>query len=360
MGAGAKDGSRAREARLYQMQEGGWNPPYDVLLLFGVSSACLARRGLQRIIADARRDRVLCEGVDGMVAKILDGTRVAARIRGEAGQIVRDVTARKGRPKLAGVLVGGAPAAKAYAASQQKQCELVGIDYQLCELPDRTTAKDLTARLGELNADPTVTGIIVQLPLPEGIDPAKVQLCIDPYKDVEGVNPANIGMVFEGEPIIAPCTALAVMALVRESGVPIEGAEAVVVGHSRIVGKPVALMLVNELATVTTCHIATRDLASHTRRAEILVVAVGKPALITADMVKPGAVVIDVGINRIRETGPDGEPRRRIVGDVDFEAVCQVAGAISPVPGGVGSVTTAMLLRNTAEAARQQIEAAQA
>ena len=236
----------------------------------------------------------------------------------------------------------------------------MGIDYQLCELPDSATAKDLTARLGELNADPTVTGIIVQLPLPEGIDPAKVQLQIDPYKDVEGVNPVNIGMVFEGEPIIAPCTALAVMALVRESGVQIEGAEAVVVGHSRIVGKPVALMLVNELATVTTCHIATRDLASHTRRAEILVVAVGKPGLITADMVKPGAVVIDVGINRIRETGPDGELRRRIVGDVDFEGASQVAGAISPVPGGVGSVTTAMLLRNTAEAARQQIDAARA
>ena len=161
--------------------------------------------------------------------------------------------------------------------------------------------------------------------------------------------------MFYEEPIFAPCTALSAMALVRESGAAIRGAEAVVVGHSRIVGKPIALLLTNEMATVTTCHVATRDLAEHTRRADILVVAVGKRGLITSAMVKPGAVVIDVGINRWREVGPDGQAMSRIAGDVDFEAVSRVAGAISPVPGGVGSVTTATLLRNTAEAARRRM-----
>jgi methylenetetrahydrofolate dehydrogenase (NADP+)/methenyltetrahydrofolate cyclohydrolase len=290
-----------------------------------------------------------------MPAKIIDGTKVAAEIRSEAAVIVREVAGAWGRPRLVAVMVGDASAARAYAASQRKQCDLVGIEYRLQELRAETSAVDLCGQIDALNADRAVRGIMVHLPLPAGIDPAEIQLRIDRHKDVEGVNPANIGMMFYGEPVIAPCTALAVMALLRESGVRIEGAEAVVVGHSNIAGKPVGLLLLNEMATVTVCHVATRELAGHTRRADILVVAVGKAGLIGPGMVKPGAVVIDVGINRVREVDGQGKPQERIVGDVAFEAVREVAGAISPVPGGVGAVTTAVLLRNTAEAARRQV-----
>jgi methylenetetrahydrofolate dehydrogenase (NADP+)/methenyltetrahydrofolate cyclohydrolase len=211
------------------------------------------------------------------------------------------------------------------------------------------------AKIDRLNADPSVTGIILQLPLPEHIDTAAAQYRVDPYKDVEGVNPANIGWLFYREPIIAPCTALAVNEMVRRSGTTVRGAAAVVVGQSRIVGKPITMFLLDQMATVTGCHIATRDLAAHTRAADILVVAVGKPQLIGRDHVKPGAVVIDVGINRVREKSPDGKTVRRTVGDVDFDAVSQIASAITPVPGGIGPLTVAMLLRNTVEAACKQL-----
>jgi len=187
------------------------------------------------------------------------------------------------------------------------------------------------------------------------VDPAAMQYRIDPYKDVEGVNPANIGFCFYGQPIIAPCAALATVELVRASGVEVCGAEAVVVGQGAIVGRPITTFLLQQMATVTGCHVATRDLAAHTRRADILVVAVGRAGLITREHVKPGAVVIDVGVNRVKTTGADGQTVTKTVGDVDFEGVSEVAGAITPVPGGVGPMTVAVLLRNTVEAAKKQL-----
>jgi methylenetetrahydrofolate dehydrogenase (NADP+)/methenyltetrahydrofolate cyclohydrolase len=201
-----------------------------------------------------------------------------------------------------------------------------------------------------LNEDPRVTGILLNLPLPEGLDTPAMQYAIDPYKDVEGVNPANIGLLFYDQPIIAPCTALAVREVLKEAGVAVRGQEAVVVGQGSVAGKPVSLFLLQQMATVTCCHIATRDLARHTRRADILVVAVGKPGLITGEHVKPGATVVDVGINRVT----DDSGGHRIVGDVAFDEVRNVAGVLTPVPGGVGPVTVAILLRSAAEAARKQ------
>ncbi len=290
-----------------------------------------------------------------MPATILDGAAYAAEIRAEVTRQVAWHNAHHGPIKLVAVLVGSDAAGRIYAESQRKLSVKVGVQYELVELPDSATQAELLTVIDRLNADPGVTGIILQLPLPPHIDTAAAQYRIDPYKDVEGVNPANIGLLFYGEPIIAPCTALAVTELVRRSGVTERGANAVVIGQSRIVGKPVTMFLLERMATVTGCHIATRDLAAHTRQADILVVAVGKPRLVGADLVKPGAVVIDVGINRISERDDSGKEIRRTVGDVDFESVAAVAGAISPVPGGVGPLTVAMLLRNTVEAARKQL-----
>jgi len=229
------------------------------------------------------------------------------------------------------------------------------VQYELVELPRSTSQSQLLDEIDRLNADPSVTGIILQLPLPEHLDTAAAQYRIDPYKDVEGVNPANIGWLFYRQPILAPCTALAVNEMIRRSGATIRGAHAVVVGQSRIVGKPVTMFLLDQMATVTGCHIATRDLPAHTRQADILVVAVGQPRLIGPQHVKPGAVIIDVGINRVPSTDADGRPTHRTVGDVDFQAVLPIASAITPVPGGVGPLTVAMLLRNTVEAAHKQL-----
>jgi methylenetetrahydrofolate dehydrogenase (NADP+)/methenyltetrahydrofolate cyclohydrolase len=205
----------------------------------------------------------------------------------------------------------------------------------------------LSGVIASLNRDPSVSGIMLHLPLPGHLDATAMQYQIDPVKDVEGVNPANIGYVVYGHTLIAPCTALAVIELIKLTGVPLRGAEAVVVGASEIAGKPISLLLTEQMATVTLCHIATRDLAAHTRRAEVLVVAVGKPGLIGADFIREGAVVIDVGINRV--TLPDGS--KKTVGDVDSGPVSKKAGWVSPVPGGVGPVTVAMLLKNTIRAA---------
>jgi len=290
-----------------------------------------------------------------MPAKVLDGDAYAAEIRANVTRAVARYNAEHGQIKLCAVLVGTDSAGRLYADRQRRLSTVVGVWYELVELPEQTSQTELLAEIDRLNADPTVTGIILQLPLPEHIDTAAAQYRIDPYKDVEGVNPANIGWLFYGEPIIAPCTALAVTEMIRRSGVTVRGANAVVVGQSRIVGKPVTMFLLDQLATVTGCHIATRDLAAHTRAADILVVAVGKPHLIGVDHVKPGAVVIDVGINRIKTPDAHGKLARRTVGDVDFEAVAAVAAAITPVPGGVGPLTVAMLLRNTVEAARKQL-----
>ncbi|MFO0837068.1 MAG: bifunctional 5,10-methylenetetrahydrofolate dehydrogenase/5,10-methenyltetrahydrofolate cyclohydrolase [Phycisphaerae bacterium] len=291
-----------------------------------------------------------------MPARILDGAAYAAEIRESVAAQVREFEARHAPVRLCALLVGQDEASKLYAASQQRQCAKVGIDYELAEMPAGTTQNELHARIDELNANAAVTGVILQLPLPPALDSAAAQYRIDPYKDVEGVNPANIGLLFYGEPIIAPCTALAVNEMIRRSGMTVRGAHAVVVGQSRIVGKPVTMFLTTQDATVTACQKFTRDLSAHTRSADLLIVAIGQARAITADYVRPGAVVIDVGINRVVERDAAGNEQARTVGDVDFEGVSQVAGALTPVPGGVGPLTVAMLLRNTVEAARKQLQ----
>jgi len=289
-----------------------------------------------------------------MAARIIDGNTVAGRIRTEVAAASAELTEQGHKPRLAAVLVGQPHAGVVYARSQARNCEALGIDYELVQLSEDCSADGLARRIETLNADPAITGIILLLPLPDGIDPHQMQHRIDLYKDVEGVNPANIGLVFYGQPIIAPCTALAVREIVTETGIALRGCRAAVVGQGAIVGRPTAVLLVQADATVCCCNEFTDELASYTRQADLLVVAAGKAGLITADHVKPGAVVIDVGINRLSVPAADGKTTTRIVGDVDFEKVREVAGAITPVPGGVGPVTVAMLLRNTIEAARKQ------
>ena len=285
-------------------------------------------------------------------AKLLDGKAIAARIRQSVALEVSSLTAA-GKPiQLVTVLVGNSPAARVYAGNQAKTCRELGIGYTLRELPEHISQQQLNAVLQSLAADHSVTGIMVQLPLPPHLNTQETQYGIDVIKDVEGVNPANIGHVVYGHSIIAPCTAAAVVEMIASTGVSLTGKEVVVVGASRIAGKPTALLLTEMQATVTLCHIHTRDLPSHSRKADIVVVAVGKPGLITSQHIKPGAMVIDVGINRIQVPGLDGRMIDRTVGDVDFASVSPLAGWLSPVPGGVGPVTVAMLLRNTVRAAK--------
>jgi len=291
-------------------------------------------------------------------AKILDGKAIAAEIRNEVSARIAQYTVDHGAIRLVAVLVGDDPAAHLYAQNQRRRCLQAGVKHDLLELPASIAQPDLIAEIERLNADATVSGIMLQLPLPPSIDAAAAQYHIDPYKDVEGINPANIGLLFYEHTILAPCTALAVMELIKRSGVEPRGADAVVVGQSRIVGRPISMFLTTQMATVSACHVATKDLARYTRGADILVVAVGKPHLIGADLIKPGALVIDVGINSIEVPQPDGSRVRKTVGDVDFDAAVNVAGAITPVPGGVGPVTVAMLLRNTVEAACKQLDRA--
>jgi methylenetetrahydrofolate dehydrogenase (NADP+)/methenyltetrahydrofolate cyclohydrolase len=288
-----------------------------------------------------------------MPAKIIDGKSLAAAIRADVARQIAEL-ASQGRPvRLSAVLVGHNPAAKVYAENQAKMCAQVGIEYCLHELPAETTQRELLEVIAALNCDPAVTGIFLHTPLPGHLDVQRIQYAVDIVKDVEGVNPANIGHVFYGHTIIAPCTAVAVLEMIESTGVPIRGAEAVVVGASRIAGRPISLLLSARDATVTLCHIHTRDVKAHTRNADILVVAVGKAGLIGPEHVKPGAVVIDVGINRITSVDPaTGEKLTRTVGDVQFDAVAALASHITPVPGGVGPMTVAMLLKNTLRAAK--------
>src|SRR3954449_4718901 len=239
-----------------------------------------------------------------MSAQIIDGAAFAARIKQDVAARVRELKEKGHAVNLTALLVGATPAGELYAQRQGEGCRAVGIDYTLLKFPDTITQRELKHEIRRLNRDPAVTGIMMHLPLPGHLDPARLQYEIDVVKDVEGVNPANIGYVVYGHTLIAPCTALAVIELIKSTGCAIRGAEAVVVGASEIVGKPIALLLADQMATVTLCHIATRDLREHTRRAGVLVVAVGKPGLIGADDVRAGAVVIDVGINRVPQ--PDG------------------------------------------------------
>ena len=282
-----------------------------------------------------------------MAAKLIDGLALAEREKLEVRRRAAHLSEQGRRPTLVAVLIGSTPAGELYASRQAQACESVGISYRLQKMDAATDQAGAESMMKSLSGDPTVTGIMLHLPVPEHLDATELQYRIDPVKDVEGVNPANIGYVVYGRTLIAPCTALAVIELIESTGVNLRGAEAVVVGASEIAGKPIALLLTQRLATVTLCHIATQDLRSHTQRADVLVVAAGKAGLVGADHVKSGAVVIDVGINRI--TQADGT--KKTVGDVDFESVQNLASFITPVPGGVGPMTVAMLLRNTLRSA---------
>lgn len=289
-----------------------------------------------------------------MSHKIIDGKALAE-------SITTGVRARASRlqesgwfPHLVSVDIGDNPAASLYIRNQKRACEQVEITFENRHYPDDITHLEMLAAVQALNVDPRVTGIILQRPLPRHLDLDELQRTIHPSKDVEGMNPANIGNIVYGEFLLGPCTSLASVALLCSTGLKLEGLDVVVVGHSEIVGKPIALLLLEELATVTICHHGTRNLASYTRRAEALFVAVGKPGLITGDMVKPGAAVIDIGINQVEVEQPDGTKTSCVVGDVDFESVHEVAGWITPVPGGVGPVTVAMLLQNTVRAVEHQ------
>ncbi len=284
-----------------------------------------------------------------MTAKILDGAALARTIRAQCAVRAAALTKAGTQPGLAVILVGEDPASSVYVRHKVKDCEESGIRSILERMPADTTEAALLARVEALNADPSVHGILVQLPLPPQINERRVIESISPDKDVDGFHVVNAGALMTGEPRFLPCTPYGVMKILEDAGVELSGAEVVVVGRSNIVGKPQAMLLLQRNATVTICHSRTRDLAAHCRRADVLVAAVGKARMITAEMVKPGAVVIDVGMNRI----PDGPNVGKLCGDVDFDGVSKVAGAITPVPGGVGPMTRAMLLVNTLEAAER-------
>lgn len=299
-----------------------------------------------------------------MAATLLEGQPLASKIK---EGLKKDINALKSKgfvPHLAAVQVGENAASKVYINQQKKSCEEMGIEYELKELPASTTENEMLKFIDKLNQDDAVTGIILMMPFPKNIDARQIQVRISPDKDVEGMHPANMGRLVYGEMGLAPCTARAAVELLKSSGVNLKGKEVVVVGHSEIVGKPITLMLLAsqmESPTPTVCHIATKDLRFHTKRADIILVAVGKPGLIKADMVKDGVIVIDIGINRVPVTDQNGnpvlddkgKPKMKTVGDVDFEGIKEKASFITPVPGGVGPMTTTMLLYNTVEAAKK-------
>ncbi len=282
-----------------------------------------------------------------MAAQIIDGKAIAAEVRLEVRRGVDEYRERFGdAPGLATVLVGDDPASKIYVAGKHRACEEVGIRSIGHELPADTPEEQLLELVEDLNGTDTVHGFIVQLPLPPSIDPAHVVAAIDPQKDVDGLTPTNAGLLVQGREALVSATPRGVMELLRRAGTELEGAEAVVVGRSNLVGKPVASLLLAQNATVTHCHSRTRDLGAVCRRGDVLVAAVGRAGLITGEMVKPGATVIDVGTTRTE---------RGVTGDVDFDSAARVAGAITPVPGGVGPMTIAMLLQNTLQAAWMQL-----
>ena len=286
-----------------------------------------------------------------MTARILDGKALADRVREEIAVEADALRARGVEPCLAVVLVGSDPASAVYVRNKVAACEKAHIRSLRFDYPDDVAPEVVLAKLAELNADPAVHGILVQLPLPRQFDEAEVLRAISIDKDVDGFHAENVGRLSQGQPGFIPCTPYGVMKMLESEHVPLAGADVVVVGRSNIVGKPIAKLLTNAGATVTICHSRTRDLPGHLRRADIVVAAVGQPRLITADMIKPGAVVIDVGINRIA-TGPDAG---KLCGDVDFAPVCEVAGLVTPVPGGVGPMTITMLLANTVESAQRRL-----
>jgi methylenetetrahydrofolate dehydrogenase (NADP+)/methenyltetrahydrofolate cyclohydrolase len=282
-----------------------------------------------------------------MPAQLIDGTALAARVKEDVRVRVQRLKARQHPVHLAAVLVGASPAGQLYAERQGEGCRAIGIGYDLYTLDADSSFEAVVRVIHRLNREESVTGIMLHLPLPPHLDATELQYQIDPVKDVEGVNPANIGYVVYGHTLIGPCTALATLELIQSTGVKIEGAEACVVGASKIAGKPISMLLTEQYATVSLLHKFTRDISVYTKQADILVVAVGKPDLIRGEHVREGAVVIDVGINRI--TLPDGT--KKTVGDVNFDEVSAKASHITPVPGGVGPMTVAMLLKNTVRSA---------
>ena len=282
------------------------------------------------------------------MARILSGKEFAARIKEDAARGVAELKTAGVLPRLAVIIVGSDPASEVYVRNKQRTCEELGIRSDHIALPAETSKEELLACIEELNVDPEVHGILVQLPLPAQIaeDEEEILSHIDPRKDVDGFHPVNVGHLVLGAPGLRPCTPAGCIRMLDYAGIPIEGAHAVIIGRSNIVGKPMAHLLLERNATVTICHSRTQNLAVIARTADILVAAVGRPRFVTADMVKEGATVIDVGINRIAP--------KKLVGDVDFDAAAAVAGAITPVPGGVGLLTVAMLMENVVQAAKAQ------
>ena len=300
-----------------------------------------------------------------MAARLLDGTRIASAIKAEVADDAKQLASRGIRPGLAAVLVGNDAGSEIYVRSKVKTCHELGLHSEQITLPETISTDELLRITAELNSRNEIDGILIQLPLPSQVDETRVLLAVDPAKDVDGFHPMNVGYLSTGHQKLVPCTPAGIMEILNRSDIPVQGAEAVVVGRSDIVGKPVAMLLTNANATVTICHSKTRDLAAVCRRADILVAAIGRPGMITRDFVKPGATVIDVGINRV--TDPEvfaklfaGNAKREetfrtkgsvVAGDVHPE-VTEIAGAITPVPGGVGPLTIAMLMSNTVKAAK--------
>lgn len=284
-----------------------------------------------------------------MTAKIFDGNALAAKLRESLRHRAAELTAQGCPPGLAVILVGDNPASQVYVRNKIRACETVGVHSEKYEFPADTPAEKVLKKIAALNADPKIHGILVQLPLPPQFDADEVLGAVSPDKDVDGFHAENVGLLAQGNPRFISCTPYGVMEILSAEGISLRGKEAVVVGRSNIVGKPMALLLLGASATVTVCHSQTKDVAFHTRRADILVAAVGKPKMIAGDMIKPGAVVIDVGINRLQE----GPHAGKLCGDVDFDSAKEVASLITPVPGGVGPMTIAMLLTNTIESAER-------
>lgn len=301
-----------------------------------------------------------------MTAKLLEGEPLAAKIRDEVGAAVEQLSSKGVQPKLVAVSVGENPASRSYIKKQAETAESLGITYQELQFPETISQRELEARIDELNRDSQVHAIILQLPVPEHIDEKRIQHQIVPVKDVEGLHPENMGRLIYGTQTVAPCTAMSVIEHLKSTGEQLRGKEAVIVGRSEIVGRPVFLLMLQmgkQAPTPTICHTATRDLAFHTGRADILVAAAGRAGLISGEMIKEGAIIIDVGMNRVPvldEHGKPvltkkGKPKKKFVGDVVFEQAVEKASYITPVPGGVGPVTAILLMRNVVECTRAQM-----
>ncbi len=282
----------------------------------------------------------------------LRGKPIADEMLIEVVKEASEMTELGWAPKLVSITVGDVDAVDVYVRNQRRVAERSGITFEERHFPETVTQDEMHTAIAAMNVDPRITGIIIQRPVPDQISIKSLQTSIHPFKDVEGMHPTSIGNIVYNDTEIAPCTAAASVEMLKATGMPLEGMEVVVIGHSEIVGKPIAFLLMAEGATVTVCHHMTRSVPIHSRRADAILVAVGKPRLITGDMIKPGAAVIDIGINAIVEDGQE-----KLVGDIDYETVSDVAGWITPVPGGVGPVTVAVLMRNTIVALHRQKEA---